>query len=268
MIAHYRSLGVRDCIIHAQTQAGSNTIAKDICRIASAYGAEVASNKVQPWLPAYNTAQYTLSRAEAPNDWFILADQDELQVYPDDLMDVIKFCDRKGYDFIEGCLVDRFSESGVLASVKSGSTVWEQFPLGSILSARVLGAVVNKVVAAKGHVKIGPGQHHAHSGIGCPPSELYIPVHHFKWVEGLLSRLRSRIESLPEGLYTRECSRFLSYYGEEGRIRLDDPDLLVSKCGPEYPHWKVLRDWRVAAAYFSAHLASLAYRPTGPRKSS
>jgi hypothetical protein len=252
MLQHYRSQGIESIIINAHSSLRNDPVLNRIEQIAFDTGAEVASVTVAPWSQSINPLLYALARLRAPNDWFVIADQDELQTYPDGILDALKFCSRRGYDFIEGCFVDRIAADGRLAPVTPKHALSDQFPLGACISGPILGAVINKIVAAKGYVKLGPGQHHAYSGKQCPPSELYVPVHHFKWVDGLLDRLRQRVEAykrLREAIWV-ESQKFLSYYESSGRIQIDDPDLLVARCDPEYPYWNQLRKWRLAASFF------------------
>jgi hypothetical protein len=140
-------------------------------------------------------------------------------------------------------LIDRISDSGHLASVISECAIWEQFPIGCLISARVLGSVTNKIAVLRGFVRVGIGQHYAHSGTGCPTSDIYVPVHHFKWVNNLVRRLRSRAEFLKvlQGSsayngspYLSECLRFLSYYDSRGRIEIEDPHVLAARCDSQY----------------------------------
>lgn len=182
----------------------------------------------------------------------MVADCDEFQAYPDGLRQALEYCDANRFEFVEGCLVDRLASDGRLSTVSSLSDLWTQFPLGGFISARVNGAVVNKIVAMKGHVRLGQGQHQAASGRGCPVSRLYVPVHHFKWQAGLIERLTTRT-AIPEfmnGLYHRECRRFIEHFQKEGCIDLGNPDLLIGPCNPDYPYWGKICEWRNSVGYF------------------
>lgn len=255
MLSHYRAAGIEPLTVHANTHGRDDPILAEILRIASEHGANVSCQLSKRWSPPDNTFLYTIPRSEHPQQWFIVADQDEFHDYPDDIRAIVEYCERKGYDFVEGCLVDRLPEDGILREIIPRASVWEQCPLGSMLSARVLRAVTNKIVLTKGHVALGHGQHNAYSGRGCPPDEIYVPVHHFKWVPSALERLQTRSMSLSRGLYTNECRRFLDYYNQYSRIDVEDSNLLAAKCSPNYPFWDKVCEWRVAARYFSAELA-------------
>jgi hypothetical protein len=62
----------------------------------------------------------------------------------------------------------------------------------------------------------------------------------------------------------------LRYFEGCGRVVIEEPELLMAACTPEYPHWDRIRDWRRHAALFSADLAAKAHaseaRPQVPSK--
>jgi hypothetical protein len=197
---------------------------------------------------------YSRARTGQPDDWFIIADQDELQHYPDGIHCAIDYCNRHGYDYIEGCLIDRIASDGLLPSVAGDIALADQFPLAGIVSAVLAGTCVNKIVAARGHVKLVHGQHYALSGIGCPVAHLYVQVHHFKWTAHLIPSLVARLSD--QGRYSVECRRLMSYFERHERIDVTDPELLLAPCAVDYLHWPTLKQWRETAAFFSPDLAA------------
>jgi hypothetical protein len=254
MFQHYREQGVREIVVNAHARYREDPILNRLDTIAADYDAKVTTLSIGPWTEGLNPLLYKTARHGRPRAWYVIADQDELQVYPA-LVDVLSFCDRHGYEFIEGALLDRVSRDGVLKAVQPHEPIWEQFPIGAMVSGPILGAVINKIVAAKEHVRIGRGQHHAYTGLRCPISEFYIPVHHFKWIHGLLDRLDTRVkeyQALRETLWV-ESQRFISYYKQHGCIALNDPRLLAAECAPDYPHWGIIRRWRIAASFFHGY---------------
>jgi hypothetical protein len=252
MLDHYQNLGITKLRIHINASSCEEELIDDVRGAAARHSADIESVNVIPWSESINPLLHALTRADAPDEWFVLADVDELQVYPDALSEILKYCDQRGYDYVEGCFVDRVAADGTLKPAEPGKDLWTQFPLGGCLSGPLLGAVINKVVAARGHVRVGRGQHHAHSGTGCPVSEFYIPVHHFKWTSGLPVRLEARSQlykKLGEKLW-QESDRFLAHYSAERRIRVEDERFLFGLCTPDYPFWDRLRQWRIASYFF------------------
>ncbi len=181
-----------------------------------------------------------------PHDWFILADQDEFHLYPSDLTEVLEECDRGGFDHINGCFVDRIAEDGSLRALDLSQPIWGLYPVGVFLTQPVCCGIVRKVVAAKGSVKIAPGHHYAIGGTSIPISQLFVEVHHFKWIAGVEEYLRNRIlpnsrEGSIDSLLWLEGQRFLRYFASnKNKVNLQEPALMAALCNPHYPHWEVV----------------------------
>lgn len=230
LLGHYQTLGVSEATVHAPSEEWR-------------------------WRLVNNTGLYAASRAASPEDWFILADHDEFHAYPDEISKILSYCDHKGFDFIEGCLIDRMAESGRLEPVAVGTPIWKQFPIGAIVTASVTGGAINKIVACKGHVRVRTGQHLA-NGRGCPVSEVYVPVHHFKWTAGLTATLRTR-STQPLWSYSRECKRALDHIESNGGIDLSATGMMAGQCAPAFPYWPDVQARRIA----TPHLFCEAGRP-------
>lgn len=145
--------------------------------------------------PVYN--EIKLSR---PNDWWIVADDDELQVYPEPIEDIIRKCERKKYDFVTGGFLDRIGVNGTLPKVNSNTDLHKTFPLAGFFRYPMSGACPNKVTLMKGYQKVTDGQHYAAFNDGSnswgkkhpkrmPVEECFTQVHHFKWDSSVLERL-------------------------------------------------------------------------------
>ena len=104
----------------------------------------------------YNTVKQT-----KPNDWWIVADDDELQVYPDDIDTIIKDCERYGYDFVTGGFLDRIGIDGIFPEVTRDTNIHKAFPMAGYFRYPMSKACTNKVTLMKGHQEITSGQHYA-----------------------------------------------------------------------------------------------------------
>jgi len=260
MLAHYCGLGIESFLIHAHVSRADDPVLGEIQRITDEFGCGIASVTIGPWTQDVNPALYARSRNARPEDWFVMADQDELQEYPRDLRTMLEECESRGFDYIEGGFLDRLSADGTFPEVAADRALGEQFPLGGFLSTPILDANPNKVVAAKGHVGIAPGQHWATSGRGWPADEMYVPVHHFKWVGGVVQSLEKRAafyKSLGDPL-CQESARFLDYCRlHNDRIDITDPLLWIAPCSPSYPHWQTLTS-------LCRQRAKIAFDPNAP----
>ena len=256
MLSHYRELGVTSFFVNAHLSHPEDSVYEELKEMTDKFGCSIASVTVGDW-QSKQVGIYARSREKYPDDWFILADQDELQVYPHDLLEIIKECDKKGYDYISGCFVDRISVDGGFPRVQPDRRIWAQFPLGGVISYPMLGADPRKVVAAKGRVRLVRGQHVALDGKGCPIEEYFIQVHHFKWVENLISRLAERAKMLKavNDEHWEESQKFISYIEKhQGRIDLNEPLFRIAECGRDYKYWDEVRE-------FVARFRDLQVRP-------
>jgi hypothetical protein len=246
MLQHYHHIGVSRAIVFAQAEGcGDPTIAAIECIARDAAMPVAVTPVVMPWHYMFNTALLTRARQERPDDWFVLADQDEFQVYPLGLAATVALCNAKRYDFVEGCLLDRITADGGLPEAMPEGDLWAAFPLGGFITGALLGSQVNKIVLTRGKTQVSNGQHHCLSGRGCPPEELYIPVHHFKWTKDAIPGIRQQVGR------EVEVKRLLEHLQLHGRLRLDDPALLVASCDPQYPHWNRLTELRLMTRCFS-----------------
>jgi Glycosyl transferase family 2 len=244
MLAHYRALGVRSFIVHVHAASDTDPVLHQVEQITREFGCGIASVTVGEWLHNTNRTLYRQAMQSRPNDWFLIADQDELQIYPRDLNALLAHSERRGCDYIEGCFLDRFARDGSFPEVLPNESIWHQFPLAGFVSAPVLEANPNKIVVARGFVELGPGQHYAFSGRGCPPEELYIPVHHFKWVSGVLDRLAHRTEFRRQrnDRYWQESQRFVDHCrAHGGRLDIAEPSFYLAEALPDYPHWREVK---------------------------
>jgi len=244
MLRHYRESGIDSLLVNIQLEDRGDPLYEQVHAISKKYGAQINSVFVGKWLQSVNPYLYRHTLEQAPNDWFILADADELQVYLGDIRVAVESVSSAGYDYIEGFLIDRVARDGGFPEVSAKTRLWDEFPMAGLITFPLLRANILKVAAAKGAVRIAPGQHYAYQGTGCPHERYYIPVHHFKWTAGLLGRLRKRVEfykSIGDGLWL-ESQRVLSYcekYG--GRINVNERAFRLRESGIVCPHEKDLR---------------------------
>lgn len=226
MLRHYRGLGVDSFFVHVNRFTDDDPILDEVRAVTRDAGCEVTSVSTAGKLLRGNREIHRAIMARHPDDWFIVADQDELQVYPGVLRDILETCDRRGYHSIEGTFIDRLAPGGVFAGIDPHAGIWEQFPIAALVTAPLLGGFPRKVAAAKGFVELNEGQHAALNGNRCPVEECHVAVNHLKWTAGIVTRLRTRARLLRDiGLpYSEESERFIRYVAEHGeRIDLDDP---------------------------------------------
>jgi hypothetical protein len=237
LIRHYKYLGVNGrWFVNVHLSDPSDPILELVGSITEEHNIEVSSKVVGRWRYGSNSQIIQMIRSLYPHDWCIIADLDEFQVYPDDLFDIIRFCEKMGFDSVPGYLLDRIGRDGELVKIQSLGSLWQQFPLGGFLSDVVLGGAEPKVVIAKGTVAVSWGNHRVFNGIGCPTHILDVPVHHFKWDSSIKRRLEQRCGLSDENRqpFVGEIRRFLEYLATHGRIDVGDPRLGVRYVGNPY----------------------------------
>jgi hypothetical protein len=243
MLEHYRSLGVESFFVNVHLAHAADPVHEEIEQITRKFGCGIASVTVGNWIQIQQ-GLYARQRELYPNDWFVLADQDELQVYPGDLREILNECEGQGFDHVRGCFVDRLASDGRFPPIVPDQPIWDQFPLGGYLTYPILGGDPRKVVAAKGALPLMRGQHHAFGGRACPSRQCYAQVHHFKWVEGLDKRLAERAAMLQAGgdMHYTESLRFVQYYNQVGgQLNIEEPALYIAPCDPQYRRWEEVK---------------------------
>jgi hypothetical protein len=249
MLRHYKDSGIDSLLVNIHLDKHEDELYRNVRRIALRYHADIVAVFVGKWLQSVNPYLYQHTLSQAPNDWFLLADTDELQVYSSTVHAVIETAHNKGYDYIDGFFIDRLSADGRFPSVSRNTNLWNRFPLAGAVTFPLLRANVMKVVAAKGWVKISGGQHHAYNGRGCPRSLHLIPVHHFKWTSGILERLKTRVtfyKGMRDPLW-HESQRVLSHcLRHGGKINVADPSFMLKESSRICPHEAELKAFLLA----------------------
>ncbi len=224
----------------------SDPILQEIRAVTDAKGITIADTIIGEWLDVQYKV-WSEARGRHPEDWFVIADQDELQVYPLSLIDTIEDCERHGFDHLKGCFVDRFAADGRLQGPEPGVPLWDQYPIGAFFTFPILGGDPRKIVATKGPIKVTSSGHHtAVGGVACPVERCLVEVHHFKWVEGVIEDAISRSVNSRDArgwssFVRRESANLLSYYRHNGdRMDLSECGIMAAPCRPRYAHWEAI----------------------------
>lgn len=119
--------------------------------------------------------------------WYCLADLDEFCFFGGATMPaIIAEAEKDGYTAIHGVFYDRFAKDGYPVIPRDG-TLDATFPMMAD-ATRVLGANHNKVPLSRSDVAVESGHHFTKGNAWWNKVE----VHHFKWTDGLMGRLRER----------------------------------------------------------------------------
>lgn len=228
---------------------------------------EIEELGIEPFMvftePKYNwnrvTEIYNTIKQTKPNDWWIVADDDELQVYPDDVGTIIKDCEKYGYDFVTGGFLDRIGIDGTFPEVTRDTNIHKAFPLAGFFRYPMSGACPNKVTLMKGYQDVTPGQHYALFQDGTnswgkehpkrmPVEEVFTQVHHFKWDSSCVERIKKVADNKKEYSFSDEYMVMYNAIRNSGwKIDVNNLKYLVEDFREysyidymDYPHWDIL----------------------------
>ena len=206
------------------------------------------------------TDLYNKVKEEKPNDWWIVSDDDELQVYPEDLEDIIKHCEKHSYDFVTGGFLDRIGIDGTFPEVTRETNIHKAFPLAGFFRHPMSKACPNKVTLMKGFQDISSGQHYAAFKDGTnswgeghprrmPVNEVFTQVHHFKWDSTCVERIKRVADNKKDYSYSDEYRiMYEAIKNSDWKIDVNNLKFLVEEMKElsyieymDYPHWDTLK---------------------------
>lgn len=207
------------------------------------------------------TEIYNAIKSTKPDEWWIVSDDDELQVYPRPIRDIIEECDNRGFTFVTGGFIDRIGKNGTFPTITPDSDLLKAFPNAGFFRYPMSGACPNKVVLMKGSQEISPGQHYAVFDDGSnswgayhpkrmPVNECFVQVHHFKWDSTCIERILKVADIRKDYAYSQEYRKMYHAIRRSGwKIDLDNPKYLVEELKEfsyidynDYKGWNSLRD--------------------------
>lgn len=230
---------------------------------------EIEELGIEPFMvftePKYNwervTEIYNTVKQTKPNDWWIVSDDDELQVYPEPIEDIIEKCERNGYEFVTGGFLDRIGIDGTFPEVKRETDLHRTFPLAGFFRHPMSKACPNKVTLMKGYQTITPGQHYASFNDGSnswgkrhpkrmPVEEIFTQVHHFKWDSTCVERIKKVADNKKDYSYSDEYRiMYEAIKTSEWKIDVLNPEYLVEEMKElsyidymDYTKWSILRE--------------------------
>ena len=200
------------------------------------------------------TELYNEVKMTKPNDWWIVSDDDEIQIYPKPIEEMIDECEVKGWEFITGGFLDRIGEDGNFPIVDSETNIWEVFPYSGFFRYPLSGSCPNKVCVMKGKIQITNGQHYAHIDgkdvwgeegvhhpLRYPPGrgEGFVQVHHFKWDSTVLERLKEVSETEEDYTFWKEYKKmYEAIRDSDWKININEPTFGLERQIPiENEHW-------------------------------
>jgi len=257
MLKHYKNI-VDKVYVGVYRQSSDDSILEEIEELG-----------IEPFMiytePKYNwervTEIYNSVKQTKKNDWWIVSDDDELQVYPDNIEYIIKQCDKHGYSFVTGGFIDRIGIDGRFPKVSRETNIHKAFPNAGFFRYPMSNACPNKVTLMKGKVKVTSGQHYVDFGNNqtswgikhpnrMPIEECFTQVHHFKWDSTCISRLKKVADVKKDYSFSSEYEiMYNAIMNSNSKIDIANPEYLVEKLKEfsyinyyDYTNWNKLRD--------------------------
>ncbi len=252
-IRHYRDLGILPSHMHILLNTADG--ASPRLAAAKALLAESGVEDVREWIAEYTSDSMWAQRRQLqqevaePGDWIVSADVDEHHQYPAPLQEICRYCLSKGYNCVQGFLIDRLAENGELVEVSETPGLSSQFPVEADVLLPLAGrgdhhgtTGTTKVMLFRHDVLPSRGGHnpwkdggtpHFLAGaklasfrqVNLPHSRFSYPfrVDHYNWTSNRKATLEKRVTTpgvSPAGLEL--SNKLIPYLHEHGRIRLED----------------------------------------------
>jgi len=227
---------------------------------------EIKELDIEPYLvvtePKYNwnkvTELYNFVKRTKPNEWWIVSDDDELQVYPYNIKDIIKECDKNGFTFVTGGFLDRIGDDGKFPIVTRDSDIHKLFPYAGFFRYPMSKACPNKVTLMKGFQYVTSGQHYADFGDNknswgkfhknrMPIDDVFVQVHHFKWDSTCIERIKEVADTKFDYTFYWEYEKmYKSLEKNNWQIDLNNHRFFIERLNNfefnDYSNWNVLKD--------------------------
>ncbi len=201
----------------------------------------------------YVTQLYNETKAEHPNDWWIISDDDEFHVYSKPLYEITYDCDRNGWQIVRGGFIDRVGKNGIFPTINESENIFEQFPYAGFFRYPMSGACPNKICLVKGSIEITAGQHYAkidgqttwrwqgwNHPLIAPIDNYNVQVHHFKWDSTCVERIKAVADVKQSYSFSDEYKKMYQ------ALRSNNFEIDISNFDMEYcptANWENYKNW-------------------------
>jgi hypothetical protein len=201
----------------------------------------------------YVTQLYNETKAEHPNDWWIISDDDEFHVYSKPLYEITYDCDRNGWQIVRGGFIDRVGKNGIFPTINESENIFEQFPYAGFFRYPLSGACPNKICLVKGSIEITAGQHYAkidgqttwrwqgwNHPLIAPIDNYNVQVHHFKWDSTCVERIKAVADVKQSYSFSDEYKKMYQ------ALRSNNFEIDISNFDMEYcptANWENYKNW-------------------------
>ena len=254
MLRHYQP-NVKNFFVNIYANYEDDPIIEEATSICRELGIE--PHKVwieEPFNWDKVTEIYNETISLKPDEWWVVADDDELQVYSKPIEEIVEECEENGWEFVRGGFIDRIGEDGDFPKITKESNVWKEMPNAGFFRYPLSRAEANKVTLLKGKHGVVSGQHFIQFDNGdtswgdyhplCYPIEKnFTQVHHFKWDYSVLQRLKEVSSSKLHEAFSHEYKKMLSAIEYlDYKLDLNEREFMFERV--ESPDYKQYRKWK------------------------
>ncbi|MAR20448.1 MAG: hypothetical protein CMD25_00050 [Flavobacteriales bacterium] len=254
MLRHYQP-NVKNFFVNIYANYEDDPIIEEATSICRELGIE--PHKVwieEPFNWDKVTEIYNETISLKPDEWWVVADDDELQVYSKPIEEIVEECEENGWEFVRGGFIDRIGEGGDFPKITKESNVWKEMPNAGFFRYPLSRAEANKVTLLKGKHGVVSGQHFIQFDNGdtswgdyhplCYPIEKnFTQVHHFKWDYSVLQRLKEVSSSKLHEAFSHEYKKMLSAIEYlDYKLDLNEREFMFERV--ESPDYKQYRKWK------------------------
>lgn len=251
---HYKDMVSDIFVVVYENSETNKKIEFEIADICADFGLsihKVKSHKPFDWEMVTNL--YNETKMLYPNDWWIVADDDEFQLYSKPISEIITDCDINGWKFVTGGFIDRIGIDGDFPSIDDDTNLWKEFPMAGFFRQPMSGACPNKVTLCKGDVRVSNGQHYAiidgettwkwrgwNHPLRYPVDKNFTQVHHFKWDSTVRRRLKAVADINTQYSYSDEYKKMYESLKENKFIvDISNKEYMFEECiTPNYENYK------------------------------
>ena len=251
---HYKDIVSDIFVVVYENSETNKKIEFEIADICADFGLKIHKVKThKPFDWEMVTNLYNETKMLFPNDWWVVADDDEFQLYSKPISEIITDCDINGWKFVTGGFIDRIGIDGDFPSIDDDTNIWKEFPMAGFFRQPMSGACPNKVTLCKGNVQISNGQHYAiidgettwkwrgwKHPLRYPVDKNFTQVHHFKWDSTVRRRLKAVADINTQYSYSDEYKKMYESLKENKFIvDISNKEYMFEECiTPNYENYK------------------------------
>jgi len=205
------------------------------------------------------TFLYNKIKMTYPDDWWLMADIDEFQLYSKSIPEIVEDCEKNGWKFVTGGFLDRIGYDGNFPEICEDISIWKQFPMAGFFRYPISKACPNKVTLCKGYIEISNGQHYAiideettwkwrgwNHPLRYPVDQNFTQVHHFKWDSTIKRRLKMVADIKKEYSYSDEYKIMYDYLRKNRSVDISNKEFMFEYISVDkydnYTKWNTLKN--------------------------